>query len=276
MLTDDSFSLSITPKDVLYLRLHRRTDSGVAGGNAVIDLHNEGKCKLHYKLESNVPELYYFKPRYGCLDPGQEAKVIVYSLSYDLPHPSTGKQEILVRSMIAKNAKDEGLSQLWENTNPTQIRTHRLKCIPFENGELFMEPNRELMFEGPFDLPFSSTIHLTNRSIDCIQFDTLTSSTDLVVFPPDGFIWPYNEMDLIVIRKPLKAGDNNATSESIKIQTAMFPIDRPQPTWEMWSAAPKKETIIKCVYNTRETSPSVTDFQAMKNALQAVESVKSN
>ncbi|CAI2737022.1 unnamed protein product [Dicrocoelium dendriticum] len=265
MSAEDSFSLSVTPKDVLYIMFYRRADSRVSGGNAVIQLHNDGKCKLHYKLESNLPELYYFQPRYDCLIPGQHANIVVYSLSYHLSHPSNGKQEILVRSMKAKNAEEECLSQLWQNANESQMRTHKLKCIPFVDGDVVIEPNSELVFDGPYALPFSSEILLTNTSTDSVYFDTLTSSTNLTVFPPEDTIWPKQYFVLLVIRKPMEAATAIATSDTITIRTAMFPFDKMRPTREMWSAAPKKDTIIKCVYKTPETSPSVMEFKTVKN-----------
>ncbi|CAI2737051.1 unnamed protein product [Dicrocoelium dendriticum] len=149
--------------------------------------------------------------------------------------------------MIAESAEQEDLRQVWEHANEANIIKHKIKCIPWVHGELAVDPSHDLLFEGPFDLPFSSKICLANLSEYRVHFDARSSSTCLSVFPCDGTINPCETKDLIVIRKPFKSTDTAKNTDTIIIREAMCPDGYKVLHFQ-------KTTTIKCVYNTLYTT----------------------
>ncbi|CAI2737096.1 unnamed protein product, partial [Dicrocoelium dendriticum] len=248
----------------------QRTDCSAACGTATMQLRNLMKAKVHYKLESTEPALYYFKPRYGCIDAQQNTRFTVFLLPFDFYHPENRKHEIIVQSMLVEGENEEDLRQLWERSKQAEVLTQNIKCIPWVRGELAMEPNHELVFEGSFDLPFSSSIYLTNPSSDYMRFDIRTSSAYISVFPHEGTIKSRNKKELLVIRKPLQSGDTHTTTDTITLQSAVLLDESWGHDMKDWPAVPKKYATIKCVYNTPKTSFSVPELKPLTNALQDV------
>ncbi|CAH8497757.1 unnamed protein product [Dicrocoelium dendriticum] len=169
--------------------------------------------------------------------------------------------------MLAENEKEKDLPQLFEHTNEAQIRTHRVKCLPYECGRLAIEPNHELLFEGSFALPFSSNISLHNPNFFCLYFDVQTSSTNLTVFPTKGAVKQYDSLDLIVIRKPLCLTDTNTNTDTITLRVC---ISTDSYLLENFPSQ-AYFTTIKCVYNTPKTTSSVTDCQRSISDLRNVD-----
>ncbi|CAH8498256.1 unnamed protein product [Dicrocoelium dendriticum] len=251
MSADSSPLISTVPENELFIQVSRKADNYTTG--------------VYYQLESTASKLYYFKPRYGSIDPEQESYVYVFLLPFDLEYPANRNHELIVQSMLAGNEKEEDLPQLFEHTNPAQIRTRRVKCIPYEYEILAIEPNHELLFEGSFDLPFSSNISLYNGSDSHLYFDVQTSSTDLSVFPSEGAVNKFDSKDLIVIRKPLSSSHTNDNTDTITIREStssdMFVQD----------SVLTKLTTIKCVYTTPKTTPSTGDCQRSISDLRNVD-----
>ncbi|CAH8502965.1 unnamed protein product [Dicrocoelium dendriticum] len=142
--------------------------------------------------------------------------------------------------------------------------THKVKCIPWVHGELVIQPNHDLIFEGSFDLPFSSNICLTNPSGCWMKFTIETSSTHMSVFPSNGDIAPGNMEDLLVIQKPLKSIGAIENPDIITVWEASY-VDL--LVNKMW----KKSTKINCVYIKSKTESSVNDFQQTRKDLQDVD-----
>ncbi|CAI2737654.1 unnamed protein product [Dicrocoelium dendriticum] len=168
--------------------------------------------------------------------------------------------------MLGKIEKEEDYPQLFENTKKAQILTHRVKCIPYECGTLAIEQYQELLFEGPFQLPFSSNISLHNFNYDTLYFKVETSTTNLSVFPRKGAVNENGSTNLIVIRKPLTLTASNAINETITIweSTSNDALGQGYP-------GQTKLTTIKCVYNTPKTTSSITDCQRSVSDLRNVD-----
>ncbi|CAI2737726.1 unnamed protein product [Dicrocoelium dendriticum] len=133
-------SFSIEPSDAIFFEIPQPT----GGVTATVTLRNTGTSKLHYKLESTAPALYYFKPRYGSVCARQARSPEIFLLPFDFYHPENHKHELIVHIMLAQREEEENLHQLWEHNDQREILTRRVKCIPWEKWSTVPKKNRTI------------------------------------------------------------------------------------------------------------------------------------
>ncbi|CAH8637890.1 unnamed protein product [Dicrocoelium dendriticum] len=126
------------------------------------------------------------------------------------------KIELIAENLAADNFFD---------TKPVRMKNHRKiiskrSSILQMNGALTLEPNRELVFEGILDKPISSTVRLTNDSIDNVYFHVRAASSDLQIRPDSGILKSGEKEEITVFWKPMEWNYTDVLRDRIIIKSS--------------------------------------------------------
>ncbi|CAH8503000.1 unnamed protein product [Dicrocoelium dendriticum] len=255
MSTDNSPLVSVTPEKVLYIKAFdsleiiygislsrsisadKNTECSTDAACQTVTLRNLRDAKVFYRVESNVPELYYFFPRYGCLDALRTTELCVVVLPFDFDQPTNHYHELTIQSMLATSEETTELQVVWEDADPAKIWKHKLQCIPWVQGNLVMNPSHELVLDE-----------------DRVKYSTQTSSTTVSTLPKSSSISPGKTKILFVFRKPLEMRDVPTALDTITISASSIATSSNHPICDLLYT-------IKCVYVRSKTPPSLSKFE---------------
>ncbi|KAF8560515.1 hypothetical protein P879_06994 [Paragonimus westermani] len=251
--------LDIEPKKALYFE-GPFTDIVTS----YIQLHNPQDHAVCFKVKTTVPKRYCVRPSSGVLQAKERLTVAVMLQPFNYDPLEKTKHKFMIQSMLLPDGDHPSLDLLWKEADSDKMIDLKLICVLRMPGELAVEPSHDLVFEGPFTKPVSSTVTLTNPSRDPIFFKIQASSPKLSATPGSGVVNPNETTEVLVKVKPLDPSDQAKIRERLLIQSLVLKDSETQSPEELLETSPTTDTILKCVFRIPGMAPMEDKIKPVK------------